>query len=575
METLQNSMRSRSIREPGKDGLRLLSLDGGGVRGLSTLIILKRLMDRTNAERQERDQPPFIPCEIFDLIGGTSTGGIIAIMLGRLEMCVDECIEVYNAMFEKIFAKPKHRSPVSLLRKPGSILARFDSAIIRDAIQTVLRKRGLSASERFRTQLNGAKCRVFVCLTTAETNRPFQLRTYDLIDETVDETTTIVEAVLATSAATTFFDPVQIANHRYVDGGLGANNPIETLWGEAQGIWCPDDGNLAPRIKVLVSIGTGKPDFTRVKDGLREFLTKALIDMVADTERRVTEFASRHRDLLSEKRYHRFNVDIGLHDVGLEEYRKQPQIEEATQVYLNHQSRKFELRDCAMSLGGEDLLTPPSSIVRVPNADGSTSVIRQTIIAQAPLYFGVPHATGAITGREATLKRLEKLLGSLGKHARVVLYGLGGIGKTRVALEIATRMGIVCHRSVFWVHAASPQTFEKSFMDLAREVHIAGFDTSDPKVDKLGLVRSWLNSEKSREWLLVIDNVDDTEIFDTRTAHGSRLATYLPNFERGVILMTTRKKQVATKFTAAKNMIEIRALSTTESVELIQTKMDD
>jgi patatin-like phospholipase/acyl hydrolase len=52
-----------------------LSLDGGGVRGLSTLYILKFIMDRLNHARGEGMLPPVKPCEVFDLIGGTSTGG--------------------------------------------------------------------------------------------------------------------------------------------------------------------------------------------------------------------------------------------------------------------------------------------------------------------------------------------------------------------------------------------------------------------------------------------------------------------------------------------------------------------
>jgi len=56
-------------------GLCLLSLDGGGVRGLSTLYILKGLMQRLNDEREELKLPRVKPCDIFDLIGGTSTGG--------------------------------------------------------------------------------------------------------------------------------------------------------------------------------------------------------------------------------------------------------------------------------------------------------------------------------------------------------------------------------------------------------------------------------------------------------------------------------------------------------------------
>ena len=56
-------------------GLCLLSLDGGGVRGLSTLYILTGLMTRLNRERQHEGFPAVKPREVFDLMGGTSTGG--------------------------------------------------------------------------------------------------------------------------------------------------------------------------------------------------------------------------------------------------------------------------------------------------------------------------------------------------------------------------------------------------------------------------------------------------------------------------------------------------------------------
>lgn len=60
------------------DGLCLLSIDGGGVRGLASLYILKYVMDRLNNvlhEPKDHDQPRLKPCDVFDLIGGTSTGG--------------------------------------------------------------------------------------------------------------------------------------------------------------------------------------------------------------------------------------------------------------------------------------------------------------------------------------------------------------------------------------------------------------------------------------------------------------------------------------------------------------------
>jgi patatin-like phospholipase/acyl hydrolase len=61
-----------------RTGLCLLSLDGGGVRGLSTLYILKSLMVQLNRERQEAGLPRVKPCKLFDLIGGTGTGGYAA-----------------------------------------------------------------------------------------------------------------------------------------------------------------------------------------------------------------------------------------------------------------------------------------------------------------------------------------------------------------------------------------------------------------------------------------------------------------------------------------------------------------
>jgi patatin-like phospholipase/acyl hydrolase len=73
--------------------LRILSLDGGGVRGISSLYILEAIMHQIARDHYaENPQGPKItpkPCEYFDLICGTSTGGLIALMLGRLRMVLN------------------------------------------------------------------------------------------------------------------------------------------------------------------------------------------------------------------------------------------------------------------------------------------------------------------------------------------------------------------------------------------------------------------------------------------------------------------------------------------------------
>lgn len=84
--------------------------DGGGVRGYSSLVILEEFMQHVVALRGET--PPqssdlIRPCEYFDLIGGTGTGGLIAIMLGRLRMTLGQCQEIFTEMTRVVFETDK------------------------------------------------------------------------------------------------------------------------------------------------------------------------------------------------------------------------------------------------------------------------------------------------------------------------------------------------------------------------------------------------------------------------------------------------------------------------------------
>jgi len=113
------------------DRVRLLALDGGGVRGLSSLMILRNLMAAVDP-----DSPPK-PCDYFDMIGGTSTGGLIAVMLGRLQMTVEECIKAYTSLSDKVFEKKGHRVNIK-----GKLQGRFDAGELERAVKEILRKHG-------------------------------------------------------------------------------------------------------------------------------------------------------------------------------------------------------------------------------------------------------------------------------------------------------------------------------------------------------------------------------------------------------------------------------------------------
>lgn len=85
--------------------LSSLKSDGGGVRGLSELVIIEKLM--VKIQEQSKAASPPKPCDVFDLICGTSTGGIIAFMLGRLRMSIQEVKDQYCEISERIFGHPK------------------------------------------------------------------------------------------------------------------------------------------------------------------------------------------------------------------------------------------------------------------------------------------------------------------------------------------------------------------------------------------------------------------------------------------------------------------------------------
>lgn len=90
-----------------RDGARLLSLDGGGVKGVSSLVILEEIMEKVKyieISRGSKDKSDRRPADYFDLAAGTSTGGLIAVMLFRLKMTTKECREEYHKLAKTIFA---------------------------------------------------------------------------------------------------------------------------------------------------------------------------------------------------------------------------------------------------------------------------------------------------------------------------------------------------------------------------------------------------------------------------------------------------------------------------------------
>jgi hypothetical protein len=185
----------------------------------------------------------------------------------------------------------------------------------------------------------------FVCTADRHTKDTVRLRSYSLPHEP-NIGATICQAALATSSATTFFNPVSIGERSFADGGLGANNPVDEVEGEAINIWCAETGDLKPLVKCFISIGTGNPGKKAFEDSMAKFLSETVVEIATETENTEKRFIAKWAKHFDEKRYFRFNVEQGLQNIGLDEYKKKGAMEAATEGYITHKDRFFRVRDC-------------------------------------------------------------------------------------------------------------------------------------------------------------------------------------------------------------------------------------
>lgn len=143
---------------------------------------------------------------------------------------------------------------------------------------------------------------------------------------------------------------MRIGVRTFVDGALKANNPVEEVEEEAADIWCSDSRDLQPLVKCFVSIGTGNPGKRAIEDNMLKFMSKTLVKLATETEQTEARMIARWSRLSNEKRYFRLNVEQGLQEVGLAEYKEQGLIEAATEEYLGHPQQNTRVKDCVMNL---------------------------------------------------------------------------------------------------------------------------------------------------------------------------------------------------------------------------------
>ncbi|KAK4957446.1 hypothetical protein LTR10_005409 [Elasticomyces elasticus] len=171
--------------------------------------------------------------------------------------------------------------------------------------------------------------------------------------------------------------------------------------------------------------------------------------------------------------------------------------------------------------------------------------------------------------RVKELDMLEKALFTDQSAEHMAIVGLGGVGKTQVALKFAYWV-IDNHLdvSVLWVSAMSAQAFEEGCRELARVFGIRVAAGTDVRT----AIRQRLSAKNSGRWLMIVDNADDSDIlFGVEGKAG--LLSYLPKRSGGLVVYTTRNREIAQSLTR-NDVVKISCMDVPEATELLRRTLD-
>jgi patatin-like phospholipase/acyl hydrolase len=277
--------------------VKVLSIDGGGVRGIIPARILQEIETRTNKHISQ----------LFNIVSGTSTGGLLTLALtkpdtqGNPEFFAGYLVELYKERSKEIFTKP------SIIRKIKTGFGLWGSKYDRAAYDEIL-------LQIFKdTLLSQSLCPVFIPIYSLGNSKPFIASTY-FAARNKENNFYLRDIAGAASAAPTYFDPKKFRSpnsttiYQGVDGGIYANNP-ELIGITGVCLLHPsfEIGNI-----ILLSLGTGdtvKNNQNSGNDGDIGWLkNKDIIGSMMDAESAIAETAV--TAMLKNSKHFRFQLHL-------------------------------------------------------------------------------------------------------------------------------------------------------------------------------------------------------------------------------------------------------------------------
>jgi GTPase SAR1 family protein len=123
--------------------------------------------------------------------------------------------------------------------------------------------------------------------------------------------------------------------------------------------------------------------------------------------------------------------------------------------------------------------------------------------------------TRYFTVREFELARIESMVFVDNQTSKIAVFGLGGVGKTSLVIELVHRIRKKHENcSVLWIPATNIESLHQAYLDIACQFGILGWE--DKVADVKALVQEYLTKESTGQWILVFDNADDIDMWNTK-----------------------------------------------------------
>ena len=154
-------------------------------------------------------------------------------------------------------------------------------------------------------------------------------------------------------------------------------------------------------------------------------------------------------------------------------------------------------------------------------------------------------------GRDKELDEISKELQYDGSRKMVVLHGLGGMGKTQLALAYAKQYRDE-YSAVFWMNSKDLDTLKQSYVAAANHifrdhpslVHLKAVAEGAKLDEVVEAVKRWLSSARNNRWLIIYDNYDTPKLPGHDEPGTFDIRPFLPEADHGAIVSTTRSSQL-------------------------------